>query len=96
MSRTTRPENAAAIEEGPVALVTLQERILAQPDEVRTELEPLVEDALEDARFRERTMSLARDALEQFRMDLAMMAFDLEATRREREALRSRLGDGLW
>jgi len=28
----------------------------------------------------------------QFRMDLAMMAFDLEATRREREALRSRLG----
>jgi len=91
MGRTTQ-EKVAVRQEGPVALVALQERILAQPDEVRTELEPLVEDALEDARFRERTMSLARDALQQFRMDLAMMAFDLEATRREREALRSRLG----
>lgn len=91
MSRTTCQEKGAVGEQGPVALVALQERILAQPDEVRTELEPLVEDALEDARFRERTMLLARDALKQFRMDLAMMAFDLEATRREREALRSRL-----
>jgi len=91
MSRTTCQEKGAISEEGPVALFALQERILAQPDGVRTELEPLVEDALEDARFRERTMLLARDALQQFRMDLAMMAFDLEATRREREALRSRL-----
>jgi hypothetical protein len=93
MSRTTCQEKGAiSSEEGPVALFVLQERILAQPDEVRTELEPLVEDALEDARFREQTMLLARDALVQFRMDLAMLAFDLEATRREREALRSRLG----
>ncbi len=92
MSRTACQEQVAVSEEAPVALVALQERILAQPVEVRTELEPLVEDALEDARFRERAMLLARDALQQFRMDLAMMAFDLEATRREREALRSRLG----
>ena len=92
MSRTTRQETAEVSQEGPVALVALQERILAQPDEVRTELEPLVEDALEDARFRQQTISLARDALQHFRMDLAMMAFDLEATRSEREALRSRLG----
>jgi hypothetical protein len=91
MSGTTRQEKAAASQEGPVALVALQERILAQPNEVRTELEPLLEDALEDARFCQQTMSLARDALQQFRMNLAMMAFDLEATRREREALRSRL-----
>jgi hypothetical protein len=36
-------------------------------------------------------MGLARDALERFRLDLAMLEFDLEATRREREALKAML-----
>ena len=32
-------------------------------------------------------MMLARDALERFRLDLTVLEFDLEVTRREREAL---------
>jgi hypothetical protein len=36
-------------------------------------------------------MILARDALERFRLDLTTLEFDLEVTRREREALRERL-----
>ena len=36
-------------------------------------------------------MSLARDALERFRLDLAMLEFDLEVTRRERESLKAML-----
>ncbi len=75
----------------PPELVELKERIAAQSADIRAELEPLVEDAMEHARFRGRAMGLARDALERFRLDLAMLEFDLEATRREREALRALL-----
>ena len=38
-----------------------------------------------------RAISIARDGLERYRLDLAIVRFDLEATRREREALRARL-----
>jgi hypothetical protein len=71
----------------PAELLELQERVQAQPDEVRAELEPLVEQAMEHARFRSRVLTVARDALEQFRLDLEMARFDLDATRRERESL---------
>jgi hypothetical protein len=36
-------------------------------------------------------MGLARDALDRFRLEMTMLEFDLEATRREREALKSLL-----
>ncbi len=58
------------------------------PADVRAELEPLAEDACEQAKFRGRALSLAREALEQFRVELAAAQFDLDATRREREGLR--------
>lgn len=72
----------------PSELVALQECIQAQPESVRAELEPLIEGALEHAKFRQRVMTLARDALQRFRLDLAMAEFDLQATRRERELLK--------
>jgi uncharacterized protein (DUF3084 family) len=53
----------------------------------------MVDDALDQARFRSRVLSVARDALEQLRLDLELARFDLEATRRERESLRERLAD---
>jgi hypothetical protein len=85
--RETEPET----EQAPVELVELKERLLAQPPAVRADLEPLVDDALEHAKFRGRAMMLARGALERFRLDLTMLEFDLEVTRREREALRDQL-----
>ena len=75
----------------PEELLALMERIRAQPREVRAELEPLVEEAMEHARFRHRVLNVARDALEQFKLDLAVARFDLDATRREREGLRELL-----
>ena len=72
----------------PAELVALRARIRAMPAEVRAELEPLAEDACEQAKFRGRALSLAREALEQFRLELAAAQFDLDATRREREGLR--------
>ena len=89
MSRIMCQEKVSAADGLPVELVELKERLLSQPAEIRAELEPLVDDALEDARFRRQAMLLARDALEKFRFDLALLEFDLEATRREREAYRA-------
>ncbi len=61
------------------------------PPEVRVCLEPVVGEALEQAVYRGRVLAIAKDALERFRHDLELVKFDLDATRREREALRSRL-----
>jgi hypothetical protein len=75
----------------PAELLELHERVQAQPEGVRAELEPLVEQAMEHALFRHRVLNVARDALEQFKLDLELARFDLDATRRERESLRKRL-----
>lgn len=88
MSREAGRAGLAGSDELPVELVELRERLRTQPYAVRAELEPLVEDILEQARFRGRVLTVARDALEQFRLDLEMARFDLDATRRERERLR--------
>jgi len=70
----------------PSELVVLKERIQEQPAAVRAELEPLIDDVMEHALFRHRVMLIAREALERFRLDLASLRFDLEATRRERRS----------
>lgn len=88
MSRTAGSTADLSRTRLPVELIELHERIQAQPDRIRAELEPLIEDAMEDARFRGQAMSLARDALRKYQMDLAMLQFDLEATRRERRESR--------
>ncbi len=91
MSTVISQERGLVGDQVPLELIELKERIAAQSAAIRAELEPLVEDAMEHARFRGRAMSLARVALERFRLDLALLEFDLEATRREREALRALL-----
>ena len=78
-------------DEIPSELLALQQRIQAQPASVRAELEPLITGAVEQARFRRNVLTLARDALQRFRTDLAMAEHDLQATRREREALKIKL-----
>jgi hypothetical protein len=75
----------------PAELRELKERLQSQPARVRAELEPLMEQVLEDAMFRSRVLTVARDALEGLRHDLELARFDLDATRREREALARRL-----
>jgi hypothetical protein len=72
----------------PAELLALRERIGALPEEIRAELEPLANDACEQAQFRGRALSLAREALEQFRLELSAAKFDLDITRREREGFR--------
>ncbi len=80
-TRTTNPT-----EQVPSELVVLKERIQGQPPRVRAELEPLIDEVMEHAMFRNRVMLIARDALQQFRLDLNSLRFDLEVTRRERRS----------
>ena len=68
----------------PTELVALKEKIQGQPADVRETLEPLIDEVMEHAVFRSRVMSIARDALQQFRVELAAVKLDLEATKRER------------
>lgn len=77
----------------PEEMAALRDRIRALPPDARADLEPLMNDVVEQALFRSRVMTIARDALERYKLDLAAVRFDLEATRREREDLRVRLGN---
>jgi hypothetical protein len=77
-------EGEVGTEQVPTELVELKERIQGQPASVRAELEPLIDEVMEHAKFRGRVMLIAREALQRFRLDLAAARHDLEATRRER------------
>lgn len=84
MMRTNeRIEAARGTEQVPGELVELKERIQGQPPMVRAELEPLIDEVMEHAMFRNRVMMIAQDALQRFRVDMAALRLDLEATRRE-------------
>jgi len=74
----------------PTELVALKDRIADQPHAVRAELEPLIDEVLEHAMFRSRVMLIVREALQRFRVDMAALQFDLEATKRERAQSRFR------
>jgi hypothetical protein len=83
MIPTRDAAQAGETEQVPTELVELKERIQGQPPKVRAELEPLIDQVMEHAMFRSRVMLIARDALQRFRLDLASVRLDLEATRRE-------------
>lgn len=77
----------------PEEWVLLKESVRLMPAAVRAQLEPIVDDALEQARFRSRILTVARDALEQLHHDLELTRFDLDVTRKEREDLKRQLLD---
>jgi hypothetical protein len=85
MSNTAmRPRGLSLRDELPTELLALSERIRDQSQDVRTELEPLLDEVLEHTVFRNRVMLIAKEALERFRFDLAELQFELDATKRER------------
>ncbi len=61
------------------------------PREHRVTLEPALKRVVDSTRRRRRILSLVQDALGQLRLDMKYLAFDLEATRRERDEYRSNL-----
>jgi len=61
------------------------------PAEHRPALEAVLIRVVESTRRRRRILSLVQDALSQLRLDMKYLAFDLEATRRERDEYRRKL-----
>lgn len=67
-------------------------RKLAQlPEPHRQALLPLYERVAESFRLRNRITSVAKEALERIRLELACLQFDLEVTRREKDSLKKQL-----
>jgi hypothetical protein len=56
-------------------------------------IDPVLTRVIDSNRRRRRILLLVQDALSQLRLDMKYLAFDLEATRRERDDFRRQLGD---
>jgi hypothetical protein len=81
------------VEELPQELIELGNRISAIPLAQQRELEGSYRRVVESFRRRRRILSLVQEALSQLRLDIKYLMFDLEITRRERDALRDQLNE---
>ena len=70
----------------PMDLNDLIAAIQQLPEKHRVELEQPLNRVVEYTRRRRRILNLIQEALSQLRMDMKYLMFDLEATRRERDA----------
>lgn len=86
--------NPAKEEKLPADVLRLGQLIAALPQEHRTELETALVRVVESTKRRRRILQLVQEALSQLRLDMKYLVFDLEATRRERDAYRQSLEDG--
>ncbi len=91
MSQTSRLVHTST-EELPHDLFDLRTAIESLPADQRTRIEPILLRVVESSRRRRRIMNLVQDALSQLRLDMKYLLFDLEATRRERDDYRRKLG----
>jgi hypothetical protein len=85
---------AAQTDELPKDVIELAQLIAALPPQTRAPIEPVLERVLESTRRRRRILTLVQEALSQLRLDMKYLVFDLEATRRERDALRNQSDEG--
>jgi hypothetical protein len=84
----TPPTTVPTTEELPKDVADLAAAVSRLPAEHRTQLEPLMFRVVESTKRRRRILNLVQEALGQLRLDMKYLVFDLEATRRERDALR--------
>lgn len=77
----------------PNDLEELGRRIDSLPDSQRLQLRPIFERVVESFRLRNRIMTVAKEALERIRLEVACLQFDLEVTRREKESLQRQIED---
>jgi len=86
-ARIIKSEN----DELPREIIDLAVAVKKLPAEYRATLEPVTVRVVESTKRRRRILSLVQDALSQLRLDMKYLAFDLEATRRERDEYRRKL-----
>ncbi len=85
--------SSSQTEDLPKDIIELSQLIAALPTDLRTGIEPVLERVLESTRRRRRILTLVQEALCQLRLDMKYLVFDLEATRRERDAYRQQKGE---
>ncbi len=85
-TRILKPETQT--EEVPREILDLVVALQQLPPEHQGRIEPLLSRVVEATKRRRRILSLVQDALGQLRLDMKYLAFDLEATRRERDDFR--------
>lgn len=86
-ARVVKPET----DEIPREIADLAVAIGQLPSEHRQKIESILSRVVDSTRRRRRILSLVQDALGQLRLDMKYLAFDLEATRRERDEYRRKL-----
>ena len=75
-------------EDLPAEILGLVEVAESSPSAVRQRLSPILDRMLVTLVRRTRILDGVQEALSQLRLDMKYLMFDLEATRRERDALR--------
>lgn len=83
---STTPQTITPTDELPKDVADLAAAVSALPAEQRSRLEPLMFRVVDSTRRRRRILNLVQEALSQLRLDMKYLVFDLEATRRERDA----------
>ena len=73
-------------EQLPIDLNDLISAVQSLPEEHRKTLQQPLNRVVEYTKRRRRILNLIQEALSQLRMDMKYLMFDLEATRRERDA----------
>lgn len=84
---------ATQTDELPKDVADLAAAVATLPPEYRSRLEALTYRVVESTKRRRRILNLVQEALSQLRLDMKYLVFDLEATRRERDALKQGFDD---
>jgi len=93
MNSMTAVSVDAQKDEIPADLLELTQAIESLPIEQRVRLLPSLRRVTESSVRRRRILTLVQEALGQLRLDMKYLVFDLEATRRERDAFQQQLID---
>ena len=74
------------VNDTPSELVDLQKVIEMLPPSQRLTIQPAFQRVVESTNRRRKILQLVQDSIGQLRLDMKYLVFDLEATRRERDA----------
>lgn len=87
MSKPTSVANPN-VDEVPAEIVELAAAVAELPAQYSERIGLALARVVESTKRRRRILGLVQDALSQLRLDMKYLVFDLEATRRERDAYR--------
>jgi hypothetical protein len=91
---TPDPATQPDVDQLPRELIELSIAVAELPAEHRSRIESALHLTVESTKRRRRILSLVQEALGQLRLDMKYLMFDLEATRRERDAYKQALEEG--